>query len=97
MCFIFTKQKPSKARVIIYACYIFLEREDMDQEVFIKMAHHACALEYLSSYAYENISQKESNAVVTSRASGWLLPRGAGRKTMQGGEAKGGLRPPAVR
>lgn len=82
----------------MHAYYIFLEEENtMDQELFIKMAHHAYAPEYLSSYAYENISQKESNAVVTSHVSGWLLPWGAGRKTMQGGEAKGGLRPPAVR
>ena len=72
----------------IRVCYILLEREDtVNQKLFIKTVHHAYAPEYLSSYAYENISQKES----------WLLPWGAGRKTMQDGEAKGGLRPPAVR
>lgn len=38
-------------------CYIFLEEENtMNQELFIKMVHHAYAPEYLSSYAYENIS-----------------------------------------
>jgi len=44
----------------------------MDQKLFVKITHHAYAPEYLSSYAYENISQKESNAV-TNRASGCYL------------------------
>jgi len=42
-------------------------------------------LEYLSSYAYENISREEQYDN-RSRVSGWLLlPWGAERKTMLGG------------
>jgi len=51
----------------------------MDQKLFIKITHHAYAPEYLSSYAYENISQKESNAV-TNRASGCYLEVPGGRR-----------------
>jgi len=64
----------------ICTCYIFWEREDiMDQKLFIKLTHHAYAPEYLSSYAYENISQKESNAI-TNRASGCYLEVPSGRR-----------------
>jgi len=64
----------------IRTCYIFWERESiMDQKLFIKITHHAYAPEYLSSYAYENISRKESNAV-TNRASGCYLEVPGGRR-----------------